>query len=164
MAEAAGDETGATTGSEGSWVPTPGCLKQQGSNTTTRADWPQRGRHRARVPTLAVWRRHGHSHWGSARKWQASAASGPQGQLAPGRRGCYPEAAAGKGSVAGAKASGGQAPGGLGAAQGKVSTFTSRHRQQRRSLASALYVMAAAHGHGGGGRKQNRGNLAHGAK
>ena len=52
----------------------------------------------------------GTKHWGSARKCRQ--ASGPQGQLAgdqqaPGRRGCYPEAAASKSSVAGAKACGG---------------------------------------------------------
>ena len=47
--------------------------------------------------------------------------------------------------------------------QGKVS-FTSRHRQQRWSPALALYMLAAARGHGGGGRKQNRGKLARWAK
>ena len=43
----------------------------------------------------------------------------------------------------------------LGSVQGKVSSFTSRHRQQHWSLALALFGVAAAHGLGGGGRKQN---------
>ena len=47
-----------------------------------------------------------------------------------------------------------------GAKADKVSTFTSRHRQQRWSPALALYMLAA----GGGGRKLNRGKLARWAK
>ena len=123
----------------------------------------------------------GTKQWGSARKCRQVH---PQGQLAggqqaPGRTGCYPEAAASERKqpswsvvgtteqarhVAGAKACGGQAPGVLGSVQGKVSAFTSRHLQQHWSLALALFGVAAAHGHGGGGRKQNRKKIARWAK
>ena len=43
--------------------------------------------------------------------------------------------------------------------QGRVSAFTNRHHHQGSSPAAALDAMAAAHGHGRGGRKQNRGTL-----
>ena len=64
--------------------------------------------------------------------------------------------------IAGAKARDGPALGALGTVQGKVSTFTSRHRQQRGSPAVALHVIAAAHGHGGGGRNKTEANSPEG--
>ena len=51
----------------------------------------------------------------------------------------------------------------LGTEQGGASTFTSRCQQQGSSPATPPRIMAAAHGHGRGGRKRNRGNLARGA-
>ena len=57
----------------------------------------------------------------------------------------------------------GHAAAAQGTKQGRVSAFTSRHHHQASSPAATLYVMAAAHGHGRGGRKRNRGNLARGA-
>ena len=44
--------------------------------------------------------------------------------------------------------------------QGRASAFTSRHQQQGSSPTATLDVMAAAHVHGRGGRKRNRGKLA----